>query len=126
MCAPGRRWHKAAPNGTDSAKTWQDNRWGTGWRLPSRVPAPTRTGVDSRASVSMLHRMTATKVIEQIKTMPARERRKVIRYVVSEAERREDKSTARRWPRRDEIGARQCGGKRQRNASACPECFDLA
>ena len=49
--------------------------------------------------------MPATKVIAQIKAMPARERRKVIRYVVSEADRREDKADhaalaeARRDPR---------------------------
>jgi hypothetical protein len=49
--------------------------------------------------------MTATKVIQQIKAMPARERRKVIRFVASETERQEDESDraalaeARRDPR---------------------------
>lgn len=49
--------------------------------------------------------MTATKVIAQIKAMPARERKKVFSYVVSEAGRREDEldraalAEARRDPR---------------------------
>ncbi|MFA5058178.1 MAG: hypothetical protein WC485_08700 [Opitutaceae bacterium] len=70
-----------------------------GWR------ANLRAGVDGPAFITKLPVMTATHVIRQLKSLPARERRKVFAYVDAELERREEEADrkavteARRDPR---------------------------
>jgi hypothetical protein len=49
-------------------------------------------GVDGPAFFAKIAAMTATHVIRQLKSLPARERRKVFAYVDAELERREEKA----------------------------------